>query len=134
MEKLSSILPSSPRIKSVDLDEAPVARPGSPRFGKKQGRNTIADQVTVSAQARARADEAQKVGRDPKEIARGKMVEDLSKNFFETRLIKNQPKSEEIAEAVESNIEMEPQKQQALKAYARESLAEKSQPGLSAEA
>lgn len=133
MEKLSSILPSSPRVKSVDLDEAPPARPGAPKFGRKQGRNTIADQVTLSAQAKALSEQSLKEARDPKEFARGKMVEEISKNFFETRLNKTQPKSEEIAEKVEASYELDPARDQALKAYAKETAVE-SAPTLSAEA
>ncbi len=133
MEKLSSILPSSPRIKSVDLDEAPPARPGAPKFGRKQGRNTIGDQVTMSAQARALSADSIKAAKDPKEFARGKMVEDISRNFFETRLNKSQPKSEEITEKIESSNELDPSREQALKAYTKETTAE-SAPTFSAEA
>jgi hypothetical protein len=121
MEKLSGILPSSPRIKSVDLDEAPPARPGAPRFGKKQGRNTIADQVTLSAQAKALADASIQGARDPKEIARGKMVDEISKNFFETRLNKTAKLSEETADVIASQPEVDVNSLSGLKAYQKES-------------
>ncbi len=130
MEKLSGILPSSPRVRSVDLEEAPAARPGAPRFGKKQGRNTASDQVTVSSRARALAEQDRKmVGKDPKEIARGKMVDELTRQFFETRLIKSKPQSEEISDSVSTeepkgSLSNSSYREQIIKNYSQDPLSE----------
>jgi hypothetical protein len=88
MEKLSSILPTSPRVQSVDLDEAPPARPGAPSLGRKEGRNSINDRVSLSPRAKEMAAQETMMGRNPKEISRAQKVEALNRRFFETRLQK----------------------------------------------
>ena len=40
MEKLSSILPKSPRTQNVDNSKAQPARPGAPLLGRPMGRVT----------------------------------------------------------------------------------------------
>jgi len=103
MDKISSILPGNPRVQSVDLDDAPPARPGAPSFGRKAGRNTINDRVTLSQKAKDMAAQETVMKKDPKEVSRTKMVEELNRRFFETRLQKPEamaPRSEEIAERV----------------------------------
>lgn len=122
MEKLSGILPSSPRVRSVDMDEAPPARPGAPTYGKKVGRNTVTDKVTLSPEAKGlKAPSLTKV-QDPKELARSKIADNLTKNFFETRLNKaTEPVSTElVAENIASmNEDADPVMEQAIKAYER---------------
>ena len=101
MEKLSGILASSPRVASVDMSEAPPARPGAPLHGRKTGRNTIADRVSLSQRARELASDEILMKRDPKEFSRSKKVEELNKKFFDTRLNpveKEIPKSEAMLE------------------------------------
>lgn len=85
MEKLSSILPTSSRVASVDLDEAPPARPGAPTFGRKEGISTVRDRVTLQEGIKNASAETL-YGRNPKDAAHAKMVEDLSRKFFNTRL------------------------------------------------
>ena len=55
MEKLSSILPASPRVKSVDTSESAPARPGAPAIGRPAGRNTVKDRLSISADAKEMA-------------------------------------------------------------------------------
>lgn len=120
MEKLSSILPSSSRVASVDLDEAPPARPGAPAFGRKVGRNTVSDRVTLSKQAKEMAAQDTLMGKNPKEVARSKMVDEVNKKFFETRLKpieKESPRTEEIAEQVFEAPEVEMAAEEAISAY-----------------
>jgi hypothetical protein len=104
MEKISSILPGNPRVHSVDLDEAPPARPGAPTFGRKAGRNTVSDRVTLSQKAKELAAQDTMMVKNPKEASRAKKVEELNRRFFETRLQKPepaaQPASQEIAETL----------------------------------
>ncbi len=80
MEKLSSILPSSARVKSVDLDEAPPARPGAPAMGRKQGSNSIADRISLSKQAKEMAAQDTMMVKNPREASRAKMVEEINRN------------------------------------------------------
>ncbi len=108
MEKISSILPANARVQSVDLDEAPPARPGAPTFGRKAGRNTINDRITLSAKAKEMAAQDTLMARNPKEASRSKMVEELNRRFFETRLQKPEkesPQSQAIAEDINTAIE-----------------------------
>lgn len=103
MEKLSGILPSNSRVTSVDLETGPPVRPGAPSFGRKVGQNTIKDKVTLSNQAKEMAlqDSFLTGKKNPKEVAQAKMVEDLSKKFFETRL---QKPAVEVAQPVSEQV------------------------------
>jgi hypothetical protein len=100
VEKLSSILPNSPRVKSVDLTEAKPRRPGAPSFGVPVGTTSTKDRVTMSSGT----DEAAKellTYKNPKDARGAKIAEDISRKFFETRLIKDDsamPKAQAIAE------------------------------------
>lgn len=100
MEKLSSILPSSSRVTSVDLDESPPARPGAPLFGRKMGVNSVRDRVSLSSQAKEMAASQTLLGKNPKEASRAKAIGELNRRFFETRLNPTEtriPASEQIA-------------------------------------
>lgn len=111
MEKISSILPGNPRVHSVDLDDAPPARPGAPAFGRKAGRNTVNDRVTLSQKAKEMAAQDTLAVRNPKEASRAKKVEELNKRFFETRLQKPErelaPQTQEIAENINEAADMD---------------------------
>jgi len=85
MDKLSSILPSSPRVQSVDLTEAPPRRPGSPAFGMPMGStSSVRDRFTSTA--RTAMQEQQSVYQNPKDTKSAKIVNDISRGFFEKRL------------------------------------------------
>jgi hypothetical protein len=86
MEKLSSILPSNARIRSVDTKDSKPARPGAPLFGRPQGTLSVKDRFSVSKEAVDRAAQDLSALRNGKEFARARMVEDISNKFFETRL------------------------------------------------
>lgn len=86
MEKISSILPSNARVKSVDLSEAQPVRPGAPSRGQKEGSTSIRDRITLSSDAKEQAARETMMGRNPREVSRAKMVEEINKKFFETRL------------------------------------------------
>lgn len=112
MDKISSILPSSSRVKSVDLSEAPPVRPGAPANGRAEGRNSIRDRFTLSEQAKDLALKDTLTYKNPKESMRAKMVEQLGNKFFETRLKPvADEQSEPITEKVSASlkpIEIEP--------------------------
>jgi hypothetical protein len=91
MDKLSSILGSSPRVKSVDLSDAHPVRPGTPSFGRPVGTTSIRDRFTVSDSAKDRALQDTVGFRNQKEDRQTKIAENVTKKFFETRL---QPKEE----------------------------------------
>lgn len=53
VEKISSILPSSPRVKAVDVTRSTPVRPGAPSFGRPQGKNSLGDtQEAMAAEER----------------------------------------------------------------------------------
>ena len=84
MDKLSSILPNSPRIKSVDLSEAKPRRPGAPAFGVPVGTTaSVRDRVTLSSNRLP--EEA--VYRNPREFKASKTADEATKKFFEKRLM-----------------------------------------------
>lgn len=99
MEKLSSILPASPRVKSVDLSEAKPRRPGAPTFGIREGTTPgVRDRVSLSGQDAIKDTLTYK---NPKEARSVKIADDVTRKFFETRLLKDEaPKtrSEDMAE------------------------------------
>ena len=47
MEKISSILPSSPRVSAVDLRDAAPMRPGTPGFGRPEGASALRDREPI---------------------------------------------------------------------------------------
>jgi histidinol dehydrogenase len=64
--------------------------------------------VTLSQKAKEMAAQETMVGKNPKEVSRTKMVDELNRRFFETRLQKPEvaaPRSEEIAERVTESAE-----------------------------
>lgn len=111
MEKLSSILPSSPRIKNVDLSDAQPVRPGVATYGRPVGVNPMKDRFTVSQEAKDIAFRETLGAVNPKEAKSVKIVDDLSKKFFEGKVgedIKKRPASEETQERTTEAEEMVP--------------------------
>ena len=110
MEKISGIIPASPRTRVVDTSTAQPARPGAPAFGRPMGKNSLGDRITLSKMAEemraaealtpstegldakapaaptqtpaasAQAPETYKMSPEAKRV---KVVEDLNKKFFE---------------------------------------------------
>jgi hypothetical protein len=92
MEKISSILPGNPRVKTVDLTDSHPVRPGAPTFGQKVGNNSLGrDRVTLSDEAahnrllEAR-DQTLNSGRNPRDAAHVKIANDMTNNFFLKKL------------------------------------------------
>ncbi len=104
MQKISSILPSSPRVKSVDLSDSHPIRPGTPSFGRPVGNSTdtsVVDKVTLSNQALGAGVEAELLTyKNPREAKNAKIADELSAQFFETRLnpVDSKPLAEKAAE------------------------------------
>jgi hypothetical protein len=99
MDKLSGILPSNARIKSVDLKDAKPRRPGAPSLGVPMGTTSVKDRVNLNAGIQNPAEDLL-VYKNPKEMRHAKIAEETTKKFFETRL-QNEPK---VTEVVEENI------------------------------
>jgi len=100
MEKMSSILAASPRIKAVDLEEDHPVRPGAPSFGRKEGSTASQrDKVTVSPEAKEMAFAETMAAKNPhKEEA----IQNRAKNtdkFFSSKL-------DELNEAKDPEVEI----------------------------
>jgi hypothetical protein len=109
MEKLSSILPASPRVKSVDLTDAKPRRPGAPAFGAPMGStSSIRDRVKISGQNPQDLLQETLTYRNPKEFKSARIAEQVTKNFFDNRLKPDEStvaKSEEISENLDVSLE-----------------------------
>jgi hypothetical protein len=87
MEKISRILPSSPRVASADMRNSGVARSGMPSFGRPQGVSALA---TPRFDGMARATEELKdfkAEREPtlNKNPKAEIVERLSRDFFSVK-------------------------------------------------
>lgn len=139
MDKISSIIPTNARIKSVDLEGSQAARPGAPTLGRHEGISTVRDRVSLSEDARkASLDDSFKQtmgGARAKDAARAKMVAEINRNFFDSRVksvaAPAAPASEAVEESsVESAENFAPQKEVGRDSL-RESLISKySQPAI----
>lgn len=47
MEKISGIVPSSPRTRKVDVSSSQPVRPGAPEFGRHVGKNSLAENTAI---------------------------------------------------------------------------------------
>ena len=107
MEKISGILSPSARVTSVDLEDSQPSRPGSPNIGQKQGVVRINDRFNLSQQAKELASKETVMGRDHKDTAKAKIVSDMSRSFFETRVKGPKQTASEIAlEAADRAIDI----------------------------
>jgi hypothetical protein len=89
MDKISGIIPASPRLKSVETAAAQPARPGAPEFGRPQGKNSLGDRIQLSK----KLEEMRQSGQLPEPEApltykkpaptKLQVVEEINKNFFE---------------------------------------------------
>ncbi|GIL17697.1 MAG: hypothetical protein BroJett040_14480 [Oligoflexia bacterium] len=105
MEKISSIIPSNARIKSVDMEDSHPVRPGTPTFGRREGttanlRAAERDRVSISSKAREVMKQETVAGRNPREDASVKIVDTITRNFFNTRV---KPKEEPLSEQVQAS-------------------------------
>ncbi|MCE3010066.1 MAG: hypothetical protein LW875_05595 [Proteobacteria bacterium] len=96
MEKLSGILPSNARLKSVDVKDSKPVRPGAPDFGRPKGSNSVQDRMNISAQALQLAADDHLAFKDPKEASRSQIVKNVTDNFFNNRLREALPATESV--------------------------------------
>lgn len=94
MEKISGILPSRPRLKSVDLQSAHPIRPGVPSFGRPVGSTSVQrDRVNLSMQARDLASQAMSfTPKQASELTKTALADKLGREFFASRLEEASPR------------------------------------------
>lgn len=99
MDKLSSILPSSARTRSVDMSDSKPVRPGAPVYGEqKVGTTSVKDRVSIGQALKTEMAKDTMTYKNPREVSRAKMVEELNAKFFDTRLEgKTKPEDKEIS-------------------------------------
>lgn len=119
MEKISRVLPPSPRVKSVDLEAAHPVRPGTPTFGIPVG-STSSDRLTLSNEAKARAFQETLAARNPRQANHAKIAENVTREFFETRLYKEPARGE--AEVLQPTVAYEPAVKPAVASSIEEAL------------
>lgn len=114
MEKISGILPASARTRVADISVAQPARPGAPALGRPMGKNSLGDRVTLSKQleelrqtGQPPETEASPVYKNPGEVKKLKVIEDLNQKFFaspkDIARDSDLAKSEEALKKVDSN-------------------------------
>ena len=87
MEKLSSILPSNARLKSVDLEDAHPVRPGIPTHGRPVGMTSSQrDRITISPQAKENAFNETLARKNPRMDKNAEIVKTVTDNFFNKRV------------------------------------------------
>lgn len=89
MDKISGILPPSARTRVAELAAAQPARPGAPAMGRPMGKNSLGDRITLSKQLEELRQtgempepEASPVYKNPTEVRKLKVIEDLNQKFF----------------------------------------------------
>lgn len=82
MEKISGIVPSSPRTKAVDLRDAPPVRPGAPGFGRPEGVSSLREARIGETAARAADLSREQLGWRTKDQKQAAMARDVSERFF----------------------------------------------------
>lgn len=114
MEKISGILPASARTRVADISVAQPARPGAPALGRPMGKNSLGDRITLSKQleelrqtGQIPEPEASPVYKNPGEVKKLKVIEDLNQKFFanpkDIARDSDLAKSEEALKKVDSN-------------------------------
>lgn len=90
MNKISGILPSSPRIQTVDLKEGPSVRPGAPSFGRPIGiSNVQRNSIIRSAHAAINEHRDLMEQRSLSQVQADKAKE-LSESFFKRQAQRDQ--------------------------------------------
>ncbi len=89
MEKISGILPASPRTKVAEVSSAQPARPGAPAFGRPMGRNSLGDRITLSKELERMKETGvipepatPATYKNPAEANKLKIIDELNAKFF----------------------------------------------------
>ena len=87
MEKVSSILAGSPRVKAVDLGEDHPVRPGAPTFGRKEGTTSAQrDRISLSAAGKEAAFAETLASHDPRKEETSQIRTKNTDQFFQSKM------------------------------------------------
>lgn len=96
MDKISGIIPSSPRLQSVDLKDAAPVRPGTPSFGRPEGVSSLNKPPMISTAPetarRGAAIHEQRMDWRSEDARKANMAAEMSNSFF----MKNDKKAEPV--------------------------------------
>jgi hypothetical protein len=106
MNKISGIIPSSPRVAAVDIKEAPPVRPGTPSFGRNQGVSSLKD-----VEAPTTAEKSVSVHRDlmdwrSKDQEKAAVAARMSNAFFMKK--EKDSESAPVTETVSASVRLAP--------------------------
>jgi hypothetical protein len=85
MRKISGILPSSPRLRTVDVKNSQPMRSGVPTFGARTAQSDPKDRLTMSSVDRAMMNDKLKAYR-PRDIFGSKIANQVANDFFLSEL------------------------------------------------
>ena len=129
MEKISSILAGSPRIKAVDMEEDHPVRPGAPTFGRKEGSTSSQrDRISLSAAGKEAAFSETMAAHDPRKDAPAQVRTKNTDQFFQSKIDKMNEATDPEGQMVQ-NISAQfsntsPQARQKVAAFAEAQSAE----------
>lgn len=82
MDKISGILPQTPRSAPKRVSDSMPVRPGAPAFGRPEGSAEIRDRVNISSLTDPSIE--MKPYRNPRDAQHVKIAESVTRNFFLT--------------------------------------------------
>lgn len=83
MEKISGIVPSSPRTRKVDVSSSQPVRPGAPAFGRNVGKNSLGENTAIDRVQLGVSQLPDSPGyKNKTEKMHAQLVADMNKKFF----------------------------------------------------
>jgi hypothetical protein len=107
MEKISGIVPSSPRTKAVDLRDAPPIRPGAPGFGRPEGVSSLREARIGETAARAAEISRDQLSWRTKDQKQAAMAREVSERFFRKATV---PAAQEVVVDQDFNYRLDQSK------------------------
>lgn len=96
MDKISGIVPSTSRITSVDLRDAHPVRPGTPLFGRPEGKSTRPSQNTINGGHPPSFDPKDTFYSNPIDSRNSGIANRIAERFFGQNKVDAAPLTEEI--------------------------------------
>ncbi len=83
MEKISGVIPASPRVQAVDLKSSAPIRPGIPTFGRPLGSNSLAERQGMTTAERAHQTHQEVMAQRKSQTERDvEAIKDIAERFF----------------------------------------------------
>ncbi len=82
MEKISGIIPKSPRVSAVDLKESGAVRPGTPTFGRPEGVSSLKEAMKQDAVQKGIGAHQEMSDWKSKDMRHAALAAEVSSRFF----------------------------------------------------